>query len=288
MSSSSSSSSPPSTRAHSPPPLPPILPRLRRRVSSDLAQLDALHAAYPWVPGSQSIRPSPETLARKRASTAALDQERQDDDDEDGDDDGAAADRRFLDRLSGDLFGAAWSAASVHYAVSHASWTRSLLRRATTSATTTTTTTTTGGTVVVPPPSPSPQLFRFLPNAYPYATPAGTQHYVLWFATAEPVADAVVDAVLAQEVARVAVEAAAAAAGKGVVVAETEAAAAAQRADYVWYVNPKMNVPEIYHVQRYPRGKAEEEEEDAEERQRRRLSFEDVEDIKWLLFVCSC
>lgn len=37
------------------------------RVSSDLDDLEALHGLYPWLPGRADIRPTPETLAAKRA-----------------------------------------------------------------------------------------------------------------------------------------------------------------------------------------------------------------------------
>lgn len=40
---------------------------LRRRVSADPAVLDALHASYPWIPDSASVRPSLETCASKDA-----------------------------------------------------------------------------------------------------------------------------------------------------------------------------------------------------------------------------
>jgi len=52
----------------SPPPVTPAHPaRLLRQISSDYAELNALHAVYPFVPNSEQVRPTPEVKELKAA-----------------------------------------------------------------------------------------------------------------------------------------------------------------------------------------------------------------------------
>lgn len=67
--------------------------------------------------------------------------------------------------------------------------------------------------------------YYFGKNEYSYVVPEGTNHFILWFPVDFPLPDKTVDDILEKEVLK----------RKGT--------------DYVWYENPKMSVPQIWHVQ---------------------------------------
>ena len=67
--------------------------------------------------------------------------------------------------------------------------------------------------------------YAFQPNKYPYAVPEGTHHYVLWFPTESAVPAPAVTACCEEAVDRLG--------GR----------------DFVWYLNPKMTIQRIWHVQ---------------------------------------
>ncbi|KAJ3209949.1 hypothetical protein HDU67_005789 [Dinochytrium kinnereticum] len=67
--------------------------------------------------------------------------------------------------------------------------------------------------------------YHFEPNKFPYNVPAGTNHYVLWFPSEGAVGEEAVGRVLGEAVGKLG--------GR----------------EFVWYVNPKMTVGAIWHVQ---------------------------------------
>ena len=67
--------------------------------------------------------------------------------------------------------------------------------------------------------------YHFVPNPFPYDIPRGTHHSVLWFPTEKAMPDHVVNATLEKAVDK---------------LGGTE---------FVWYINPKMTVQAIWHVQ---------------------------------------
>lgn len=71
----------------------------------------------------------------------------------------------------------------------------------------------------------SQSKYHFEPNAFPYDVPTGTRHYVLWLPSATAVDNSTVNRYCMQAV------------------------SALGGCDFVWYVNPKMTVPDIWHVQ---------------------------------------
>lgn len=132
--------------------------------------MEALHAKHPWVPGSDSIRPSEATLALKREAMSS------------------SGGTFSVDEWSRQFFGAAWSD-------------------------------------VLQGSSPCRRKYHFAPNTFPYDVPEGTHHYVLWLPSATAVDDDIVNRYC------------------------MEAVSALGGCDFVWYVNPKMTVPDIWHVQ---------------------------------------
>ncbi len=79
----------------------------------------------------------------------------------------------------------------------------------------------------------------FLPNQFPYVVPAGTRHWVMWYPVG-PRFEALGPARLMQPV-------------DAAITANIEQDLREQlthdRFDFVWYVNPKMTVHDIFHVQ---------------------------------------
>ena len=67
--------------------------------------------------------------------------------------------------------------------------------------------------------------WHFAKNKYPYDVPTGTRHYILWFPSVKPASEDMVNKILEHEVASLGGTA------------------------FVWYENPKMTIPDMYHVQ---------------------------------------
>ena len=63
---------------------------------------------------------------------------------------------------------------------------------------------------------------KLYPNMFPYDLPSGTIHYVMWYTWTRPE-----DSEITSDIAN----------------------ALGKDADFVWYENPKMSIPEIFHVQ---------------------------------------
>ncbi len=55
--------------------VPSLHPMLRKKISSDLSDLNRLQATYPWIPNSDSIRPTPANLEIKRKRLAEIEME---------------------------------------------------------------------------------------------------------------------------------------------------------------------------------------------------------------------
>jgi hypothetical protein len=76
----------------------------------------------------------------------------------------------------------------------------------------------------------------FLPNSFPYATQEGN-HWVLWFPTAtQTVSDDEITTVIGCFI-------------ESLLVPTDDGKTEAPRFEFVWYINPKMSVPEYFHVQ---------------------------------------
>ena len=67
----------------------------------------------------------------------------------------------------------------------------------------------------------------FIPNEYPYDVPKGTNHYVMWY-TYDNISDEIVTSDISSELNNILNH---------------------SNFEFVWYENPKMTVPEIFHVQ---------------------------------------
>ena len=70
--------------------------------------------------------------------------------------------------------------------------------------------------------------FKLIRNKFPYNLPITTQHYILWFTTKE-------NSYTDQEI-------------KNCIDLEIKQCFG-QKREFVWYQNPKMSLPELYHVQ---------------------------------------
>eukprot|EP01094_Clydonella_sp_ATCC50884_P019980 TRINITY_DN4026_c0_g1_i1.p1 TRINITY_DN4026_c0_g1~~TRINITY_DN4026_c0_g1_i1.p1 ORF type:complete len:169 (-),score=51.18 TRINITY_DN4026_c0_g1_i1:311-817(-) len=70
---------------------------------------------------------------------------------------------------------------------------------------------------------------HLVPNHFPYATPPGTHHFVLWYAVGR---EHLTDLQINKDV-----------------IALLKQRLSHDRFDVVWYENPKMTVPSIFHVQ---------------------------------------
>jgi hypothetical protein len=168
---------------------------LRRRILSDLENLESLHVSHAWVPGAENIRPSPETLSSKHQTLEGIGTQY------------AAESDFILEHIfsvsldvgaDGKLFADAGSVALINDT----------------------------GRV-------------FMPNQFPYVVPAGTHHWVMWypiglrFESLGPArllqpADVAITANIEQDLLQQLQH---------------------ERFDFVYYVNPKMTVPDIFHVQ---------------------------------------
>ena len=68
----------------------------------------------------------------------------------------------------------------------------------------------------------------FLPNSYPYQVPEGTKHYVLWLSNYFDLSDRFINKEIYKSL-------------KNLLKHNSF--------EFVWYENPKMSIPEVYHVQ---------------------------------------
>ena len=80
-----------------------------------------------------------------------------------------------------------------------------------------------------------PPLFE--PNQFPYDLPPGTRHYIMWYTAAPP---ALTEERINQDVLD--------AVGQ-LTAGRAERAGPPPSVQFCWYENPKMTIPEIYHVQ---------------------------------------
>lgn len=153
---------------------------LRRRISSNVADLDAMHAVHHWIPSSSQIRPHPELLQTKLVKIAKLQDE--------------------------------W-ASMADFVRSHVFGKSSVIRS--------------DGKRVVRDNRLSEVDIVFIENDFPYALDEGGQHWVLWFGCRDdPRLD--IDTILSRELQR---------------------RIGHDGFDFAWYENPKMSIPEYYHVQ---------------------------------------
>ena len=67
----------------------------------------------------------------------------------------------------------------------------------------------------------------FIPNEYPYNVPDGTNHYVMWY-TYDNISDEIITSDISSELYNLLNN---------------------LNFEFVWYRNPKMTIPEIFHVQ---------------------------------------
>lgn len=67
----------------------------------------------------------------------------------------------------------------------------------------------------------------FIPNEYPYNVPEGTNHYVMWY-TYDNISDEIITSDISSELYNLLNH---------------------LNFEFVWYKNPKMTIPEIFHVQ---------------------------------------
>jgi hypothetical protein len=155
---------------------------VRARVSSDIAELNILNLVYPWIPNATQIRPTPDQLVAKHASTAELNQ--------------------------------AWR--SMRDYILHSVFERPVCLD------------TDNKLCAAGSEDTTPTLsIRFCPNPYPYNTQEGGLHYVLWFnCHDEPNLNV-----------------------NKIVAKELRTLLGHENFDFAWYCNPKMSLPDFYHVQ---------------------------------------
>eukprot|EP00727_Mastigamoeba_balamuthi_P006700 m51a1_g2650 hypothetical protein (176) ;mRNA; r:622415-622942 len=164
---------------------------INTRVSAEPRDLQALHELYAWVPGAESIRPSPDTRASKEQYMHNVRQH-------------YASESDYALQT---VFGIAPDTAP-------------------------------DGRLYVASRESLPALRRFDRNMFPYCVPAGTRHWTLWY-TRRP--DSGADGgggeeALSRAVTRDIAEELALRFGEGA-------------CEFVWYENPKMTIPDLYHVQ---------------------------------------
>eukprot|EP00697_Spironema_sp_BW2_P000817 gnl/Spiro4/11098_TR5885_c0_g1_i1.p2 gnl/Spiro4/11098_TR5885_c0_g1~~gnl/Spiro4/11098_TR5885_c0_g1_i1.p2 ORF type:complete len:207 (-),score=48.24 gnl/Spiro4/11098_TR5885_c0_g1_i1:102-686(-) len=182
------------------------------RISNDLDALERLNRRHPWMPGRDNVRPTPEVRAAKEkylVEVATL----------------YASEGDFILNTIFDLPLA----------------------------------TDADGKLYVPLRANLPRLRRFVNNLYPYVLPHGTVHSVMWY-TYGP--DGLSDEQISQDIAAdLGAQlggvplVAANAVGTGAppphahVASTTNSTHGVAPFEFVWYENPKMSIPDIYHVQ---------------------------------------
>mmetsp|Transcript_13506 Transcript_13506/g.30275 ORF Transcript_13506/g.30275 Transcript_13506/m.30275 type:complete len:236 (-) Transcript_13506:142-849(-) len=126
---------------------------IRGRVSSDIDVLQALHDRYPWVPGRQSIRPSPWTLEFKIDEMKEIQQSY----------------KSIEDYILITVFGVPARKSKLLSPCTHSLWLQNSPHRV--------------GTVAKLEAITSLISTRnkFMPNKFGYEVPKGCNHYVLWY-----------------------------------------------------------------------------------------------------------
>ena len=183
--------------------------QLRCRVPPELDALDALHAQHWWLPSSVQIRPSADVRATKEASVESI----------------LGGFQSPVDFVLSTVFLAPTSRAEdgklavarpSGEAWTAAEWNQESIQRVFAAY--------------------NIRPYKLAPNIFPYALDEGACHYVMWYNT--PVllkSDDEVTRDISRELRRH--------------VTESCGAAAAGSFDFGWYVNPKMTVPFLAHVQ---------------------------------------
>lgn len=155
------------------------------RISSDLIDLDQLHSQYPWIPNSESIRPSPEILETKKKKLEEIE-------------------RSYVE--------------FVDYFYSHVYGKALCVRE-------------TDGKLFV-----TDRNIRgirvFLPNMFPYQLGGGGRHWVMWYGDLDMMH--VDHTVITDDIRN-----------------SIHQHVGSYDFDFAWYVNPKMTVPEFFHVQMF-------------------------------------
>ena len=157
--------------------------QLRGHVSSDIACLQSLHEVHGWTPSSESIRPSPETMAKKALLLERL--------------------KRFyrspVDYIFEEIFGLESDMDDA-------------------------------GRLFVPALKADADLRVLAPQGFPYDLPEGTNHSVMWY-TKRPQGEQIEHIIEAD------------------IVEHLERHLKHTDFQFICYENPKMTIPEIYHVQ---------------------------------------
>jgi hypothetical protein len=69
---------------------------------------------------------------------------------------------------------------------------------------------------------------KLVPNRFPYRVPEGTHHYIMWYLDSK---DKLSDRVITRD------------------IAEELESMGHNHFEFVWYENPKMTIPDVYHIQ---------------------------------------
>ena len=161
-----------------------IPPVLNCKISSNVDDLEVLRTVHSWLPGRETVRPTPELRAVKEASLAEVHN----------------TFCSMRDYILQSVFG---------YAPERDPETGKLF--------------------VAPERWRTQQKHIFDRNLFSYNVPQGTRHYIMWYAPDHPSDDA--------EITRDITEALR-------IRTHTE-----NGFEFAWYENPKMTIPDVYHVQ---------------------------------------
>ena len=157
-------------------------PKLWGKITSNAEELDRLQPFYPWIPGSSTIRPTPEDREAKARRLEEIE----------------AAYESFVDYIL------------------HSVFEREAVEREGKLA------------VIDRSMDVATDDERFVPNIFPYAV--SSNHFVMWFSThTKHQSDEEITRKISQSL-------------ESMHGSDTGL-------DFVWYENPKMSVPEFYHVQ---------------------------------------
>jgi len=157
---------------------------LNCKVSSNCDDLEVLRTVHPWLPGRETVRPTPELRAIKEASLANVRDNF----------------NTMGDYILQSVFG---------YAPERDPVTNKLY--------------------VAPEKWRTQQKRVFDRNMFSYSVPAGTRHYIMWYAPEHPTDDAEITHDITEELK---------------IRTHTQ-----NGFEFAWYENPKMTIPDIYHVQ---------------------------------------